>query len=82
MIAWVLLASMTSVARIALLRRAESPSLLNGMLFDGEGRAMMPTHAIGFRKRYRYYITRPDQLDGTPDWRVSGDDLEKLVYSR
>ncbi|WP_207912124.1 hypothetical protein [Parafrankia sp. BMG5.11] len=42
---------------------------------------MTPSHATKSRRRYRYYITRPDQLDGTRAWRVSAHDLEELVCS-
>ena len=55
------------------------PSLLIGKVFDGEGRTMSPSHTTKSRKRYRYYITRTDQLDGTKAWRVSAHDLEQLV---
>jgi len=57
------------------------PSLLIGKVIDGEGRAMSPSHATKSRKRYRYYVTRPDQVDGTRAWRVSAHDLEQLVCS-
>lgn len=43
---------------------------------------MTPTHATRPGRRYRYYITRPDQLDETPAWRVSAHDLENLVCER
>ena len=59
--------------------RARQPSLLTGLAFDGEGRAMTPSHATKQARRYRYYVTRPDQIDGTPAWRVSAHDLERLV---
>jgi site-specific DNA recombinase len=62
--------------------RARNPSLLVGLLFDGEGRAMTPSHATKPGKRYRYYITRPDELDGSPAWRVSAHDLDALVCAR
>ncbi len=58
------------------------PSLLIGMLVDGESRAMTPTHAVKPGKRYRYYITRSDLIDGEPAWRVSAYDLEELVCGR
>ncbi|GGD85420.1 hypothetical protein GCM10011515_01370 [Tsuneonella deserti] len=61
--------------------RHRHPSLLAGKLIDGEGRAMTPSHATKSRRRYRYYVTRPDQLDGTRAWRVSAHDLEQLVGS-
>jgi hypothetical protein len=62
--------------------KAKQPSLLVGKVFDGEGRAMTPSHATKPGLRYRYYITRPDQLDGARAWRVSAHDLEKLVCDR
>jgi site-specific DNA recombinase len=62
--------------------RFAQPSLLVGLLTDGEGRAMTPTHAVKPGKRYRYYVTRQDQLDGEPAWRVSAHDIEKLVCDR
>lgn len=58
---------------------AKWPSLLIGMLVDGENRLMSPSHTNRGEKRYRYYITREDQLDGTAAWRVSAHDLERLV---
>jgi len=60
-------------------RRHRQPSLLTGKLFDGDGRAMTPSHASRPNKRYRYYVTRPDQVDGAPAWRVPAHDLEQLV---
>ena len=59
--------------------KSQQPSLLVGLVFDGEGRAMTPSHATKPGKRYRYYITRPDQLDEAPAWRVSAYDLENII---
>ena len=63
-------------------KKAAQPSLLVGLLTDGEGRAMTPSHATKPGKRFRYYVTRPDQLEGEAAWRVSAYDLEDLVCSR
>ena len=60
----------------------QHPSLLVQLVFDGNGKPMTPTHASKARRRYRYYITRPDMLDGAPAWRVSATDLKKLVCER
>ena len=30
-----------------------------GMLFDGDGNRMTPTHAVKNDTRYRYYVSRP-----------------------
>src|ERR1700757_2750222 len=38
-------------------QRTRQPSLLAGMLFDGDGNRMTPTHATKEGKRYRYYIS-------------------------
>lgn len=43
---------------------------------------MTPTHAKKPGKRYRYNVTRPDQLDDGPAWRVSAHDLEALICDR
>ncbi len=59
----------------------QHPSLLIGKIVDGEGRQMSPSHASKSRRRYRYYVTRSDQLGGSRAWRVSAHDLEKLVCS-
>lgn len=61
--------------------RHQHPSLLTGKIVDGENRQMSPSHATKSRRRYRYYATRSDQLDGTRAWRVSAHDLEQLVCS-
>lgn len=62
--------------------KSQQPSLLVGLVFDGDGRAMTPSHATKPGRRYRYYISRPDQLEDTPAWRVSAYDLENLVCER
>jgi len=62
--------------------RAAQPSLLTGMVSDGEGRPMTPSHATKSGRRYRYYVTRPDSLDGSPAWRVSAHDLEAIVCNK
>lgn len=59
--------------------KVQQPSLLVGMLFDGEGKAMTPSHATKPGKRYRYYVTRPELVDGSPAWRVSAFNLERLI---
>lgn len=59
--------------------RARYPSLLVGMVRDGEDRDMTPSHTNKGNRRFRYYVTRPDQLHGTPAWRLNAHDLERLV---
>jgi site-specific DNA recombinase len=36
---------------------AEAPSLLAGLIFEGDGNPMTPTHAVKKGKRYRYYVS-------------------------
>jgi hypothetical protein len=38
--------------------RTRQPSLLAGMLFDGDNNSMTPTHAVKNGARYRYYVSR------------------------
>ena len=64
--------------------RSRSPSLLVGLLYDGLGRRMSPSHANKQGKRYRYYIThdqqRVDRSQST--WRVPAHDLEQMVFDK
>lgn len=60
-------------------KKHQHPSLLIGKVFDGKGRAMTPSHAQRKVRRYRYYVTRPEEVDNLPAWRVSAHDLEALV---
>src|SRR5215813_12564873 len=66
--------------------RTRQPSLLAGMLFDGDGNRMTPTHAVKNGVRYRYYVSRPlitkDQTDGSLGLRVPAEEIEQLVTSR
>lgn len=62
--------------------KSQQPNLLVGLVFDGEGRGMTPSHATKPGKRYRYYVTRSDLLDDAPAWRVSAHDLERLICDR
>jgi site-specific DNA recombinase len=39
--------------------RTRQPSLLAGLLFDGDGNRMTPSHAVKGGTRYRYYVSRP-----------------------
>jgi hypothetical protein len=66
--------------------RIRLPSLLTGMLFDGSGNAMTPTHAITKGTRYRYYVSRPlitkDRSDGSAGMRLPAEAIEQLVSGR
>ena len=70
----------------ALGETAEEPSLLAGLIVDGDGQRMTPTHAVKKGRRYRYYVstqlisgTRSDHAKG---WRIPAGDIEVLVLDR
>lgn len=59
---------------------AEHPSLLTGLVWDGEGRRMTGNHANKQGVRYRYYVSLKDKSRlELPVWRVPAGDLETLV---
>ncbi|MEK7413962.1 MAG: recombinase family protein [Planctomycetota bacterium] len=60
------------------------PSLLAGIIFDGLGRRMSPSHAVKQGKRYRYYITHGSELiEGSPSaWRLPAHDIEQAVVDQ
>jgi site-specific DNA recombinase len=65
---------------------AEAPSLLAGLIFEGDGNPMTPTHAVKKGKRYRYYVStalitgsRPKHPKGR---RIPAGDIEGLVLDR
>ena len=64
----------------------EQPSLLAGMLVDGEGNRMTPSHAVKKGTRYRYYVSRPlitkNQTDRSTGLRLPAGEIEQLVTSR
>jgi site-specific DNA recombinase len=66
--------------------RTRQPSLLAGMLFDGDNNSMTPTHAVKNGARYRYYVSRPlitkDQSEGSAGLRIPAGEIEQVVTSR
>jgi hypothetical protein len=66
--------------------RNRRPSVLAGMLFDGDGNHMTPSHAVKKSTRYRYYVSRPliakDQTQGFAGLRIPAGEIEQLVTSR
>jgi DNA invertase Pin-like site-specific DNA recombinase len=67
-------------------KRARSPSLLAGLLFDHAGEPMTATHAVKRNKRYRYYVSRSlvtGNRDANPEGRrVPAGDIEQMVSER
>ena len=70
----------------ALGETAQEPSLLAGLIVDGEGNRMTPTHAVKKGRRYRYYVSTPlitgTRSDHAKGWRVPAGDVEGLVLDR
>jgi site-specific DNA recombinase len=62
------------------------PSLLAGLLFDGDGNRMTPSHAVKKGTRYRYYVSRPlitkDQADRSAGRRIPAGEIEQFVMSQ
>lgn len=59
-------------------------SLLAGVLTDGFGRRLSPTHTNKLAKRYRYYVTHSADLRSgePPAWRIPTRDIETAVQQR
>ncbi len=62
------------------------PGSLAGLLYDGEGNRMTPSHAVKNGKRYRYYVSRPlitGSRTAAPDGRrIPAAEIERLVADR
>ena len=65
-------------------RNSQSTSLLAGILRDGHGRRMTPSHAVKNGRRYRYYITHASELrpGAPPAWRMPAQGVEAAVIDR
>ena len=65
---------------------AEAPSLLSGLIYDGAGNRMSPTHAVKKGKRYRYYASAPlitgSRTEHLIGRRIPAGDIEGLVLDR
>ena len=66
--------------------RAKHPSLLAGLVYDGKGERLTPTHAVKKGTRYRYYVStglltgaKKDHSSGS---RIPAGDVELLVIDR
>jgi site-specific DNA recombinase len=66
--------------------RNRQPSLLAGMLIDGDVNWMTPSHAVKKGTRYRYYVSRrlitKDQTEGFAALRIPAGEIEQVVTSR
>ena len=65
--------------------RAQTPSLLKGLIFGPTGAAMSPTHTRKGNKLYRYYVSQ-DVLqhgrDACPIGRVPAAEIEAAVFEQ
>jgi site-specific DNA recombinase len=65
--------------------RADSASLLTGLLTDSDGHRLTPTHATKNGRRYRYYVSQAAQQgerSSAPTLRIPAADLERAVSNR
>jgi site-specific DNA recombinase len=66
--------------------RNHQPSLLAGMLFDGDGNRMTPSHAVKSGTHYRYYVSSSlitkDRTETSAGLRIPAAEIERLVSSR
>lgn len=65
-------------------KRSRHTSLLAGLLHDGLGRRMSPSHASKQGRRYRYYVTHEQQRADRSEaaWRVPAHDTEQVILDR
>src|ERR1700726_638020 len=67
-------------------RRPRQPSLLAGMMFDGDGNRMTPSHAGKNGAHYRYYVSgsliTKDRTENSAGLRIPAVEIEHLVSSR
>jgi site-specific DNA recombinase len=65
--------------------KTANPSLLAGLLYDGEGHRMTPSHAVKNRMRYRYYVSQSligKTREASPEGlRIAAAEIERIVLS-
>ena len=65
--------------------RCKDPSLLTGLIYDGAGHRMTPSHAVKDGKRFRYYVSRPltaNEQRLPTDLRTPALEVERVVIDR
>src|SRR5882724_1109703 len=66
--------------------RHRQPSLLAGLLFDGDGNRMTPSHAVKKGTRYRYCVSgsliTKDRTENAAGLRIPAAEIEQLVSSQ
>src|SRR3954452_4732926 len=65
--------------------KTANPSLLAGLLYDGQGHRMTPSHAVKKGMRYRYYVSQSligKSREVSPErLRIAAAEIEGLVLS-
>ncbi len=61
---------------------AKEASLLVGLMFDGDGNRMTPSHAVKNGKRYRYYLSNNLNCGKGEGIRVPAHEIEGLVIDQ
>ena len=65
--------------------KVANPSLLAGLLYDGEGHRMTPSHAVKNGIRYRYYVSQPligkTRQASPAGLRIAAAEIERIVLS-
>jgi DNA invertase Pin-like site-specific DNA recombinase len=66
--------------------RVRRPSLLAGLMFDGDGRRMTPSHAVKKGARYHYYVSHPliteVRAEAPAGLRIPAAEIERIVTER
>jgi site-specific DNA recombinase len=66
--------------------RNHQPSLIAGMLVDGDGNRMTPSHAVKRGTRYRYYVSgsliTKERTDDSAGLRIPAAEIEQRVSDR
>src|SRR5450631_2358271 len=65
--------------------RAQTPSLLKGIIYGATGAAMSPTHTRKRGRLYRYYVSQTVLKQGSADYpvaRVPAAEIEKIVIDQ
>lgn len=61
---------------------AKEPSLLAGIMFDGNGERMTPSHAVKNGKRYRYYLSQNLNNGQGKGIRITAHEIEDMVLTQ
>jgi len=65
--------------------RASTPALLKGLIFDGHGNAMSPTHTRKRGKQYRYYVSQAvlkGKTEAAATMRVPAGEIEQIAVGQ